>query len=271
MGKIRKRLFEIIFEADTTAGKVFDIVLLGLIILSTLAVILESVPSVRVSFSSGLRVAEWVITILFSLEYVLRIYATDKPLRYILSFYGIIDFMAILPTYLGLVIAGTHSLVVIRALRLLRVFRIFKISRYIEEGKILLKALQASRVKISVFLFVIFTLILVIGTVMYLIEGEKNGFTSIPKSIYWAIVTMTTVGYGDITPQTALGQFLSAIVMILGYSIIAVPTGIVSVELAGAIKDAVSTQTCPACLREGHDADAEFCKYCGARLNEQDR
>lgn len=266
--KIRKKLFEIIFEADTTAGKIFDIVLLALIILSTLAVILDSVPAIHTEYRLEFRYLEWAITILFSVEYILRIYSVNKPVNYVLSFYGIIDFLAILPTFLGLIFIGTHSLVVIRALRLLRVFRIFKISRYIEAGKVLLKALHASRVKISVFLFAILTLVLIIGTTMYLIEGDQHGFTSIPKSIYWAIVTMTTVGYGDITPQTALGQFLSGLVMILGYSIIAVPTGIVSVELANSIRKSVNTQVCPGCTREGHDSDALYCKYCGTKLNE---
>ncbi len=268
MDKLRKKLFEIIFEADTLAGKTFDISLLIIILISTVIVILESVNSFNQLMYNEFRIIEWVVTILFSIEYLLRIYSLKKPSGYIFSFYGIVDLLAILPSYLGLFFVGTHSLLVIRALRLLRIFRIFKISRYIDEGKFLIKAIYASRIKISVFLFALMTLILIIGTLMYLIEGENYGFTSIPKSIYWAIVTMTTVGYGDITPHTALGQFLSGIVMILGYSIIAVPTGIVGVELANTIRKAQNTQVCPNCSKEGHDSDAIYCKYCGTMLNE---
>ena len=268
MDKLRKKLFEIIFEADTFAGKAFDISLLLVILLSTVIVILESVNTINQSLYKEFKIIEWTITILFSIEYLLRIYSLRKPSGYVFSFFGIVDLLAILPSYLGLFLIGTHSLLVIRALRLLRIFRIFKISRYLDEGKFLIRAIYASRIKISVFLFALLTLILIIGTIMYLVEGENYGFTSIPKSIYWAIVTMTTVGYGDITPHTALGQFLSGIVMILGYSIIAVPTGIVGVELANSIRKAQNTQVCPNCTKEGHDTDAIHCKYCGAKLNE---
>jgi voltage-gated potassium channel len=268
MEKIRKKLFEIIFEADTSAGKAFDVILLFVILLSTVVVIIESVPSINHLFYKEFRIIEWTITFLFSLEYLLRIYSLKKPEGYIFSFFGVVDLLAVLPSYLGLFFVGTHSLIVIRTLRLLRIFRIFKISRYLEEGKFLVRALYESRIKISVFLFALITLMLIIGTFMYLVEGENYGFTSIPKSIYWAIVTMTTVGYGDITPHTALGQFLSGFVMILGYSIIAVPTGIVGLELANTIRKAQSTQVCPNCTREGHDHDAIYCKYCGTMLNE---
>ena len=268
MDKLRKKLFEIIFEADTFAGKAFDISLLLVILLSTVIVILESVNTINQSLYNEFKIIEWTITLLFSIEYLLRIYSLRKPSGYVFSFFGIVDLLAILPSYLGLFLIGTHSLLVIRALRLLRIFRIFKISRYLDEGKFLIRAIYASRIKISVFLFALLTLILIIGTIMYLVEGENYGFTSIPKSIYWAIVTMTTVGYGDITPHTALGQFLSGIVMILGYSIIAVPTGIVGVELANSIRKAQNTQVCPNCTKEGHDTDAIHCKYCGAKLNE---
>ncbi len=267
MKNLRKKLFEIIFEADTPRGKAFDVVLLILILVSTISVILETVPSINRMYSKEMKLLEWIITILFSIEYLLRIYSSNKPLKYIFGFYGIVDLLAIIPTFLGTIVVGTHSLIVIRALRLLRVFRIFKITRYISEEMTLLKALKASRVKISVFLFMLLMLVLIIGTVMYLVEGEKNGFTSIPKSIYWAIVTMTTVGYGDITPQTSVGQLLSGIVMILGYSIIAVPTGIVSVEIANTIKKAQNTQVCQNCMKEGHDNDALYCKYCGTKLH----
>ncbi len=268
MEKIRKKLFEIIFEADTASGKIFDIVLLFIILLSTVVVIIESVPSINQVLYKEFRIIEWTITILFTIEYLLRIYSLKKPSGYIFSFFGIVDLLAILPFYLGLFFIGTHSLLVIRVLRLLRIFRIFKITRYLQEGKFLIRALYASRIKIGVFLFTLITLMLIIGTLMYLIEGENYGFTSIPKSIYWAIVTMTTVGYGDITPHTAVGQFLSGVVMILGYAIIAVPTGIVGLELANTMIKAQSTQVCPNCAREGHDHDAIYCKYCGFLLNE---
>jgi voltage-gated potassium channel len=216
MEKLRKKLFEIIFEADTFAGKAFDVILLVIILLSTVIVILESVTSINHLLNNEFKILEWSITVLFSIEYLLRIYSLKKPSGYVFSFFGIVDLLAILPSYLGLFFIGTHSLLIIRTLRLLRVFRIFKVSRYLDEGKFLIRAIYASRIKISVFLFALLTLLLIIGTIMYLVEGENYGFTSIPKSIYWAIVTMTTVGYGDITPHTALGQFLSGIVMILG-------------------------------------------------------
>ncbi|MBN2349307.1 MAG: ion transporter [Bacteroidales bacterium] len=267
--KFRQKLFEIIFESDTRSGKVFDIALLFFILLSIVIVILESVSGYQIRFGHIFLIIEWFITILFTLEYITRIYVVDKPWKYIFSFYGIIDLISILPTFISVFIPGTHSLMVIRALRLLRIFRILKITRYIDAGKILVNALKASRIKISVFLFTIGTVIVIIGTLMYLIEGEASGFTSIPKSIYWAVVTLTTVGYGDITPQTAFGQFISSLVMILGYSIIAVPTGIVTAELAGNIKKSSNNQVCPKCLKEGHDEDAEYCKYCGSELNKE--
>ena len=265
--KLRESLFEIIFEADTRAGKLFDVALLIVIVLSILAVMGESVPAVRADFKQLFIMLEWIFTIIFSIEYFLRIYSARNRIRYIVSFFGIIDLMAILPVFIGIFIAGARSLLVIRALRLLRIFRILKVSRYLSAGDILIRALRASRDKIGVFLFAVLMVVLLIGTLMYLIEGEKNGFTSIPKSIYWAVVTLTTVGYGDITPQTALGQFLSGVLMITGYAIIAVPTGIISVEIARSEMRRPSTQVCPGCMREGHQDDARFCKYCGTRLN----
>ena len=265
---IKERLYEIVFEADTKAGKYFDIILVILILISIICVCLESIPSIHNSYNSILKITEWTITLLFTIEYFLRIIIIRSPVKYIKSFFGIIDLLSVLPTYIGLFIAGAHGLIVIRALRLLRIFRILKLTRYLNESRILLKALKSSRVKIGVFLFAVLTLVIIIGTVMYLIEGEKNGFTSIPKSIYWAIVTLTTVGYGDLTPQTSLGQFISGLVMILGYGIIAVPTGIVSVEISNAYKkDKISTQVCPSCLKEGHESDALYCKYCGSKIN----
>ncbi|UCE01919.1 MAG: ion transporter [Candidatus Latescibacterota bacterium] len=262
----RFRLHEVIFEADTTAGRAFDLLLIVTILLSVAAVLLESVASVREQYGALLRAAEWTFTILFSIEYVLRLIAVGRPARYATSFYGVVDLLAVMPTYLSLILPGTQSLLVIRALRLLRVFRVLKLAHFLREGRQLRAALWASRRKIAVFLATVLLLVLVIGAVMYLVEGEGHGFTSIPKSIYWTIVTMTTVGYGDITPQTVLGKLIASAVMIMGYAIIAVPTGIVSVELAHATRTPVSTQACRECSREGHDADARHCKFCGAAL-----
>ena len=265
MVKIKQKLYRIIFEADTFQGKLFDIVLLILIIISIAVVILESVPLLGKKYKDLFYLAEWIITGAFTFEYFLRIYASKNKLKYLLSFYGIIDFLAVIPAYFSLFIAGAQSLLVIRALRLLRIFRILKITRYTKEGKTLIDSLIASRIKISVFLFAVITLVIIIGTIMYLIEGEANGFVSIPKSIYWTIVTLTTVGYGDITPHTAFGQFLSALVMILGYAIIAVPTGIVTVEIANQLKYA-KTKHCTGCGNKMNDDDAKYCKECGKKL-----
>ena len=236
-GGLRAKLYEIIFEADTTAGKWFDIVLLWAILLSVLVVFLESIAKLRVSYGNIFYYLEWFFTILFTVEYALRIFSTRRPLGYIFSFYGVIDVLAILPTYLSLVIVGSQYFLVIRILRLLRVFRILKLTHMMRQAAILKRALIASRGKIAVFLFAVLSLIVIIGAVMYVIEGPENGFTSIPFSMYWAIVTMTTVGYGDVSPQTTLGQIFASFVMIIGYAIIAVPTGIVSVEMADAAKE----------------------------------
>ncbi len=266
--RLRRKLYEIIFEADTPAGKAFDIFLLLLIVVSVLAVILESVPEYGSRYRLLFSKVEWTITFFFTVEYLLRLWVVDRPSRYALSFFGVIDLLAVLPSYLGLFIGGAHGLMTIRALRLLRVFRLFKLSRYITEGNLLMQALKNSREKISVFLMTVVMLVIVLGTLMYLIEGEEHGFTSIPRGIYWAIVTLTTVGYGDIAPVTGLGRFVASLVMILGYGIIAVPTGIVTVEYSRMRKrQRPTTQVCPNCLREGHDEDAVYCKYCGARLN----
>jgi voltage-gated potassium channel len=269
MGLLKEKLHDIIFEADTRAGRIFDVVLLIVILISVILVMLESVPGIRKDHHDGLVLLEWIITGIFTLEYILRILIVKKPWRYILSFYGIIDFLAVIPTYLGLVVVGYQSLLVIRVLRLLRIFRIFKLTRYTSAGRKLVYALWNSREKISVFIFFIVILVVIIGTLMYLIEGEHSGFTSIPVSIYWAIVTMTTVGYGDISPVTPTGQFLASIVMIMGYAIIAVPTGIVTAEM---IRPAVqkNTQVCPNCLYDNHDDDARYCKKCGTLLNPVD-
>lgn len=263
----RLKLHEIIFEADTPAGKAFDIALLISILLSVLAVMLESVPSIQAQYGDVLRSVEWLFTILFTVEYGLRLLSVGKPLKYATSFYGIVDLLAILPTYLSVIVVGTQSLIVIRALRLLRIFRILKLAQYVAEAQMLFVALKASFRKITVFLGTVLTLVLIIGAVMHLIEGSVNpGFNSIPESIYWTIVTLTTVGYGDVAPITTLGKALASVVMILGYGIIAVPTGIVSAELVGSFKAKVSTQACPECAAEGHHADAKHCNHCGAAL-----
>ncbi len=262
----RTRLHEIIFEADTVEGRAFDVVLLWCIVTSVVVVMLESVSAIRLEYGPVLRAVEWGFTILFTIEYILRLLCVLRPARYALSFYGIVDIMAVVPTYLSVVIEGTQSLLVIRALRLLRVFRVFKLGHHLGEAKVLQRALQASRPKITVFLWTVLTIVVVVGALMYMIEGDKRGFTSIPRSIYWAIVTMTTVGYGDIAPQTVAGQALAAALMIMGYGIIAVPTGIVSVELSRLSHREVTTRACLACSAEGHDSDARFCKHCGAEL-----
>lgn len=259
------KLHEIIFEADTKAGKWFDILLLWAILLSVAAVMLESVESINQAYGEELRIIEWSFTFLFTIEYIARILTVGKPLKYIFSFYGIIDLVSIIPTYLGLFVSGSHTLSIIRSIRLLRVFRILKLVQFISEANILIKALKASRAKIVVFLFAVLSLTFILGTVMYLIESPEAGFTSIPRSIYWAIVTLTTVGYGDIAPQTVLGQTLASLIMIIGYAIIAVPTGIVGAEIAKT-KPSTNTQSCPQCSLEGHADDAKHCKHCGSRL-----
>jgi voltage-gated potassium channel len=261
----RRRLHEIVFEADTPEGRAFDVIVLGLIILSVVAVMLESMPAIRNEYGKLLYALEWTLTLLFTVEYGLRLVSVTRPARYALSFFGIVDLLAILPSYLSLLVPATHPLMVVRAIRLLRVFRILKLARFVEDAQLLMRALHASRRKITVFFGCLLTLVLIMGTVMYLIEGEAHGFTSIPRSMYWAVVTLTTVGYGDLVPRTQLGRFVAAFVMILGYSILAVPTGIISVELAQASRP-VSTQACPACAAQGHDVDATHCKYCGTKL-----
>jgi len=262
MSEIKDRVRHIIFEANDPASRMFDLILLWAILISVIIVMLDSVQSLSGSLHEFLYIIEWVLTILFTIEYVLRIWVTRKAFSYIFSVYGIIDLLAILPTYLSLFLAGSHYLMVIRILRLLRVFRILKLVSFVKEAKMLVDAIRESRQKLTVFLGFLISLDVIIGTSMYMIEGPENGFTSIPLSIYWAIVTMTTVGYGDLAPQTVLGQLLASIVMLLGYTIIAVPTGIVSVSLfKGGFQ--VSTRACSNCSQEGHENDAEFCKFCG--------
>ncbi len=267
---IKEKLHEIIFEADTPMGKRFDVALMIVIIASVIIVMLETVPSLHDEYFDLFYIIEWAFTIFFTIEYLLRLYCVYRPFKYARSFFGIIDLLAILPTFLSLFIVGAQSLLIIRILRLMRVFRIFKLGHFLAEGDQLLKALKASRAKITVFMLFIILMVTIIGAVMYLVEGgeEGTGFSSIPDSVYWAIVTLTTVGYGDITPLTNLGRFFSAIVMMMGYAIIAVPTGIVSVEIFRS-KNSSSTQSCRYCGEEGHDEDAVHCKYCGEQMNEE--
>ena len=258
----REQLYIVIFHSDTRGGRRFDIVLLWLILLSIAAVFMESIASVRKEHYQLITSFEWFFTVCFTIEYALRVYSYPNRLRYIFSFYGIIDLLAILPAYLGLFIPNLQYLLVIRAMRLLRVFRILKLTRFLNEGDVLMIALRASMYKIIVFLSSVLTLVIIVGTLMYVIEGEKNGFTSIPMSVYWAVVTITTVGYGDISPATPLGQFLAAALMIIGYGIIAVPTGIVSSELARAVKP--DFHACPNCKASILTSD-KFCSNCGAK------
>jgi voltage-gated potassium channel len=264
---MKTRLHEIIFEAETPAGKAFEVGLIVTILLSVLVVMLESVASIRQQYGPVLQSIEWGFTIAFTIEYLLRLSCVSKPLHYAGSFYGVVDFLAIIPTYGSIFLLGTQYLLVIRAIRILRVFRVLKLVQYWSEARTLSHALRASRRKILVVLYVVMILVIIIGSFMYLIEGEKNGFTSIPRSIYWAIVTLTTVGYGDIAPATDVGQTLAAMVMIIGYGIIAVPTGIVTAELAREAHVSFSTQACHECGSKGHDTDAVHCKYCGAKLH----
>lgn len=266
----RKKLYIIIFEADTPAGKWFDVALLWLIVLSVLLVMLESVREINQRYSSLLNAAEWAVTALFTLEYIARIICVKNPWRYIFSFYGLIDLLSTIPKYLSLLYLGTQVLVTFRALRLLRLFRILNLHQYVGASQNITAALKASRTRISVFLFAIIIICVVLGTVMYLIEGQDGGFTSIPRSVYWSIVTLTTVGYGDIAPQTTLGQIIASFIMILGYAIIAIPTGIVYHELykEDDIRGMESTQSsCPHCLAQGHQKRARYCYTCGKSLN----
>jgi voltage-gated potassium channel len=257
----------VIFEADTRAGRAFDVALIVCILTSIGLVVLESVPSVNARWHRELLAAELVFTVLFTVEYALRLIAVRRPLDYARSGLGIIDLLAIAPTWLALVVPGAQFFLTVRVLRLLRIFRILKLSEYLIEAAVITGALRASRRKIAVFLFTVLTMVVVIGALMYMVEGPANGFTDIPTSMYWAIVTLTTVGYGDLSPRTGLGKLLASVVMILGYAIIAVPTGIVTSELTVTrYRGGHSRQSCPSCGREGHDDDAAHCKYCGSAL-----
>ena len=262
----RQRLHTVIFEADTVAGRTFDVALIVCIVSSVAVVMLESVASIGARWHRELFALEMVFTVLFTIEYVLRLVAVRRPLTYARSLYGLIDMLAVVPTWLALVVPGAQLFLTVRVLRVLRIFRVLKLTEYLNEAGVITAALRASRRKISVFLFAVLTLVVLIGSLIYVVEGPANGFTNIPLSMYWTIVTLTTVGYGDISPQTPLGKLLASVVMIIGYAIIAVPTGIVTSELTAARHRGHSRQSCPACGREGHDDDATHCKYCGAAL-----
>ncbi len=265
---IKEKIFIIIFESDTPAGKQFDLALIVLILLSLLTVVLETVASIRDLFGPTIQILEWIFTGLFTIELLFRIYSFPKNWKYLFSFFGIVDLLSVLPTYFSLFIPGTQYMLMIRILRTLRIFRILKLMNYLGEANHLALALKASRPKITVFLFWLSSLVVLLGSLMYMVEGEENGFSSIPKGVYWAIVTLTTVGYGDISPQTSLGQFLASIVMILGYAIIAVPTGIVSSELTKLPNKNWNEpgSVCPSCNTEGQYPKANFCRECGGKL-----
>jgi voltage-gated potassium channel len=265
---LKYRIHQIIFESDTPAGKWFDVVLLIMILSSVLVVVIETIPAIHTNYLRQFMMLEWIFTILFSIEYILRIYCVKKPTAYVFSFFGVIDLLALLPTYLSLFFVGSQYLLVIRSLRLLRVFRILKLTQFLSGQEVILKALKASRYKILVFLLSITIIVTIVGAIMFVVESEANpDFSSIPQGIYWAVTTLTTVGFGDITPVTNLGKFLSTVVMILGYAIIAVPTGIISAEfMKPQVK--LNSQVCRSCGYSNHDDDATFCKKCGHALKE---
>lgn len=265
---LKNRIFLTIFGTDTPAGKAFDVVLLYMIITSVALVVLESVSSIYSAYPHFFLSAEWFFTIIFTIEYLLRVFSSPHPIKYMTSFFGVIDLLAILPTYMGLLFDQPNFLLTIRALRLVRMFRVFKLGRYLKEAAILVQALQMSKHKIAVFFGAVLTLVLILGSLLYMIEGEENGFTSIPQSVYWAIVTITTVGYGDIAPTTVLGKTLASVAMLTGYSIIAVPTGIISVEIGKAVRSTRGNKprVCKDCGHQAHDPDANHCKICGSPL-----
>lgn len=267
----RRRLHTIVFEADTPAGRTFDAVLLLLIVLSLVVVSFETISSLSASTRFWLRVLEWVLTVMFTAEYVVRLLVVRHPLIYAGSFFGIVDLLALLPTWVSLIFPGAQALLAIRVLRLLRIFRVFKLARYLSEARLIGDALRASSRKIAVFLFTVSTIVVVVGALMYLIEGPEHGFTSLPASMYWAVVTLTTVGYGDLAPHTGLGQAVASLVMILGYGIIAVPTGIVTAEFANASRrlepHQINTQMCAHCGADDHVSGSKFCRHCGEPLH----
>lgn len=266
----KQELRKIIFEADTKAGKSFDVWLLVAILVSVLVVLLDSVPDLKLRFGTWFYSIEWVVTILFTVEYIVRLYTSPKKWKYVISFFGIVDLLSILPTYIGFFVAGSEALLIIRILRLLRVFRVLKLIPFMHESEILIESLKKSKQKILVFIYAVLLLTVLTGTLMYLVEGADNGFTSIPRSIYWSIVTLTTVGYGDIAPQTLLGQALASVIMILGYGIIAVPTGIVGAEISKAnVRDSLNSTTCDTCGDDEINVDDNYCKTCGVHLKNE--
>jgi voltage-gated potassium channel len=262
----RSKLQEVIFESNTTAGKAFDICLLISILASITVVMLDSVASLHLQYGKIFFILEWAFTILFTIEYLLRLISVKRPWLYVFGFLGLVDLLAIMPMYLSIFLAGAQSLLVLRALRLLRIFRIFKLTHFLSEMNFLGAALRSSAKKISIFMLVVIAIVVILGSIMYLVEGVENGFTNIPESIYWAIVTITTVGYGDIAPATPVGKFIASLIMLIGYGIIAVPTGILTTEIALMSRPKKGSQACPGCGREGHDDNAVFCKYCGEKL-----
>jgi voltage-gated potassium channel len=266
-GRFKEECRRIIFQSTRWDEKAFDIALIIMILISVSLVMIESIPTLAPETQRLLYISEWVITIIFTIEYVLRLYVSQSPKRYSRSFFGVVDLLAILPSYIDLLLPGAHYLMLLRVLRVLRIFRVLKLAKYVGEANMLIRAMRASLRKIAVFIFAVVNLVLILGSLMYLIEGAENGFTSIPKSVYWAIVTLTTVGYGDISPQTPLGQFVASIIMITGYGIIAVPTAIVTAEMTQPKPVEVDADpTCPACGWENHDKDATYCKVCGDKL-----
>lgn len=267
MPKLRDKVHDIIFGTETKAGKAFDIALLWIIIISVAAVVIESVPSIRNRNPELFTIVEWILTVIFTFEYFFRIWSSKAPRKYVFSFWGIIDLLSVIPSYLSLFLAGAHVFLIVRILRLMRVFRILKLTRYNSEASTLANALRRSRHKISVFLLFVVLIVFIMGTLMYVVEGENNDFTSIPESVYWCIVTITTVGYGDIVPHTVLGKIISSIAMILGYAIIAIPTGIVSVALNEERKNnAVGNSACNQCGHKTSNQNDSFCSNCGSAL-----
>lgn len=267
----RDRIGRVIFGTESRAGRTFDILLLWAILISVLAVVLESVASIAARWGDLLRTLEWLFTIVFTIEYILRVYSARNRRRYIFSFFGMVDLLAVVPTYLGLVLAGAQYTLVLRSLRLLRVFRVLKLAHFLDDADLLVRAMRASREKILVFLFAVVTLVLISGATMYLVEGPSSGFDNIPLSVYWAIVTLTTVGYGDFVPVTTVGRFLASVLMITGYAIIAVPTGIVTTEMGRANRDRPDERACTRCGSRGHTEDANYCRSCGERLSTTER
>lgn len=264
--ELKVYLNEVIFGTDTPSGKTFDVVLIAMILASVLVLMLESVEAVSGSNMIYLRVAEWFFTIVFTIEYMVRFYCSPRPFFYGRSFYGVVDLLSVLPSYISLIFPGANYLLIIRLLRVLRIFRVLKLLRYLSEANVLLRSMLMSRRKIMIFFFSVLILSVIFGSMMYVVEGPENGFSSIPKSVYWTIVTITTVGYGDITPQTPLGQFIAALAMLTGYSIIAVPTGIITAELSQEMHREKMGRTCTSCHHNGHDRDAQFCSHCGTSL-----